>query len=218
MSTSTQGETPGRTTLVGAVNVMLESTGEGAINTLEEAETSQDAATALRSLQWVHSGEQARGWSWNTSVRKFHRDNSTGEIVVPQSVIKFCPDIFVYKRRYTLRAQRVYDTFEGTHDIDIPYIEASIVELLAWDDTPELYNRYATHKAAVSFGNQILNDRAHNAFHLAEAQRAWEALLVAENSEQRPNLVTDQEGGSPFPTFHPRGAVSRRPGSGFLYD
>jgi hypothetical protein len=211
MGIAEQGSTPGRSTLIQGVNTMLEAIGEAPVATLEDDENSE-ASMAQRKLLEIHRAEQVRGWSWNRSTRIFYRDTSTQEIVVPANIIQFSPDVYTYGRRYTLRGQRVYNAIEGTFEIDIPQIEAGIVECLSWDDSPEMYNNYATQKASLSFGNQVLGSDSQNRFAQFEAQKAWEQLLLVEAREDRPNVLTDGYGALPVPTFHPSFGTGARSG------
>lgn len=211
MGIADQGVTPGRTSLVAAVNVMLESIGEQAVASLEN-DQNEEAAMARRKLLEVHQAWQARGWSWNTSTRSFYK-STTGEIVVPPNIVQFSPDILVYRRRYTLRGQRVYDTLLGSFHLgEIDMIEASIIECLSWDDAPQSYNYFAIQKAASLFISQVLGD-GQNREVLREAQLAWDQLLAAEVMEGEPNVLTDGYGLGPFATFHPARGVARRSGA-----
>lgn len=209
MGIADQGITPGRTSLIGAVNIMLEAIGEQTVSSLEDDQNSE-AGNAKRKLLEIHQAWQVSGWVWNRSKRRFYQSN--GEIVLPRNIVQFNPDLFEYSRRYTLRGQRVYDTLEGTFSLGISMIEASIVECLAWDDAPQLYNYFATQKAASVFIAQVLGD-GQNRVALEEAKLAWEQLRVAEAMEDQPNVLTDGYDLGPFPTFHPSGGASRRSGA-----
>jgi hypothetical protein len=214
MGIADQGVTPGRTSLIQAVNQMLEAIGEQTVASLE-GDQNDEAAMAKRKLLEIHQAWQANGWAWNRSVRRFYRDAQSGEIVVPANIAQFSPDILEYRRRYTLRGQRVFDTQEGTFSLEITVIEAAIVESLSWDDAPQAYNYFATMKASSIFIGQVLGD-GQNRMALQEAQLAWEQLRAAEAVEDQPNVLTDGYGLGPFRTFHPALGVSRRSSGGGL--
>ena len=65
MGLSNQGKTPGRTTLLEAVNVLLEAIGEMPVDTLDR-EQQGDARVAERTILEFHKQGQAEGWHWNT--------------------------------------------------------------------------------------------------------------------------------------------------------
>ena len=62
-----QRMTPGRTTLLGAVNVLLTNIGEQPVDNLDN-EQIQDARVAQQTLLEFHKDGQTRGWSWNTET------------------------------------------------------------------------------------------------------------------------------------------------------
>ena len=59
-----QSATPGRTTLLEAVNTLLMNIGEMPVSSLEDQQI-QDARMAQLTLLEFHKEAQTRGWSWN---------------------------------------------------------------------------------------------------------------------------------------------------------
>ena len=75
MGIANQSLTPGRTTLLNAVNILLENIGEQPINSLE-TEQIMDARVAERTLLEFHKEGQLKGWHWNTEFNfPFTNDN-----------------------------------------------------------------------------------------------------------------------------------------------
>ena len=150
MSSTQQSATPGRTTLLDAVNVLLTNIGEMPVDSLENQQI-QDARMAERTLLEFAKEGQTRGWSWNTEYKfPFGVDAVTSEINIPTSCIKFLVSPYQTDGRYVLRGTRIYDTEKRTYKIDpndAP-LEADVIWLLSWNDSPEAFNRWVTIRAA----------------------------------------------------------------------
>ena len=65
MGLQNQSITPGRTTLLEAVNTCLQSIGEMPVDQLNHQQI-QDARIAEQVVLELHREGQLRGWSWNT--------------------------------------------------------------------------------------------------------------------------------------------------------
>jgi hypothetical protein len=204
MGLANQSVTPGRTTLLEAVNVLLANIGETPIATLED-EQNAEAGVAERTILELHKEGQTRGWSWNREeAYRFVRDNSTDEIVVPSNVVSFTTDRFEWNHRFQLRGLRVYDRENRTYEIpDIAYLEADVVLLLSWDECPEAYNRWVTLRASRVFSERVLASDVVSQSTGEQEGRAWAELLRVENDQQQPNILTAGPGLRPFPTFTP---------------
>lgn len=204
MGLANQSVTPGRTTLLEAVNVLLANIGETPIATLED-EQNAEAGVAERTILELHKEGQTRGWSWNREeAYRFVRDNSTDEIVVPSNVVSFTTDRFEWSHRFQLRGLRVYDRENRTYEIpDIAYLEADVVLLLSWDECPEAYNRWVTLRASRVFSERVLASDVVSQSTGEQEGRAWAELLRVENDQQQPNILTAGPGLRPFPTYTP---------------
>jgi hypothetical protein len=217
MGLANQGVTPGRTGLLEAVNVLLENIGESPVNSLE-GEQIGDARTAERTLLEIHKEGQTESWSWNREAQyPFQKDVNTKEIVVPSNVVSFFPDPYNTARRFVLRGQRVYDTWERRYQYDetITEVRADVTWLLPWDDCPEVFNRWVTIKAARVFSARVLTNDSVFKYTAFDEKAARAALESMEHQTNGYNLLTDGYGLSPFPTYSPgMGLVTRRLGGG----
>ena len=217
MSLANQAITPGRTTLLEAVNVCLQNVGEQPINSLENQQITE-AATALRTIMEFHKEGQTRGWSWNTELGyEFVKDPGTNEIRVPANLVSFAPDAYRWAGRFQLRGQRVYDKEKRTYvlGVDVPSLEADVVWLLPWDESPEAFNRWVTIRSARVFSGRVLGDSSSFQYTAVDEQAALVELQRVEIEQAQPNSLTGGPGLRPFPTYSPGMGLLGRSG-GYL--
>jgi len=212
MGTANQAVTPGRTTLLDAVNVLLENIGEQPVNTLGNQQI-MDARIAERTLLEFHKDGQVKGWSWNSEFDyQFNRDSTTKQIKVPESVVRFSMDPYDYAGRFQLRGQVVYDRENRTTLLgdDIPHLHADVIFLLPWDETPEAYNRWVTIRSARVFSNRVLGSDALYKYTAEDEQAAKATLERMESQVEQANMLTDGRNYNPFPTFEPASGLATR--------
>lgn len=202
MSIANQGVTPGRTTLLGAVNTLLAVIGEAPVNSLDGQQIGE-ASMAEATLLEFHREGQSRGWHWNREEAYPFSRNSSGEMVVPANVIHWAPDNYQFAGRYQLRGQRVYDRDEHTYSIGIETLAADVVWALSWDECPEVFNRWVVARAARVFAGRVLGDQAQVRLAGLDEASARAELDRAEAVHERPNSITGGPGVKPFRTFIP---------------
>lgn len=205
MGLANQGLTPGRTTLLEAVNICLQNVGEQPVNSLEDPQI-VEASTAERTILEFHKEGQTRGWSWNSEQGyEFLKDSSTNQITVPTSVVSFAPDAYHWAGRFQLRGQRVYDKEKRTFAMgaDIPSLQADVVWLLPWDECPEAFNRWITIRSARVFSGRVLGDSSSFQYTALDEQAALVELQRVEIEQAQPNSLTGGPGLRPFPTYSP---------------
>lgn len=213
MGVANQGVTPGRTSLLEAVNVVLMNIGEQPVNTLENQQV-LEARTAEATILEMHKEGQTRGWSWNSERAYPFQRNTGGEIVVPTNVVSWQPDPYEFQHRYQLRGQRVYDKEKRSYKIDVPALPADVIWLLPWDECPEVYNRWSLIRAARVFSARTIGDAAGVQYTQFDEQQALIELHRVENMQEAPNMIT---GRNRFPTYRPaEGLTDRLMGGLFL--
>jgi len=211
MGLANQAITPGRTTLLEAVNVCLAVIGEAPVNTLETQQVGEAAQAERTLLEYCKEG-QTRGWSWNRErAVAFYRDADSGEVLIPPSVVKWAPSRLDWNNRFQARGSRVYDSEERSYSIpaSIPSIEADIVSLLPWDDCPEVFNRWATIRAARVFSNRAVGNTTTYQLTQSDEDAAWADLLRVDTEQAQPNAITGEES---WATFRPAMGLGRRHG------
>ena len=210
MGLANESITPGRTTLLEAVNICLATVGEAPVNTLDGGQQVGEASQAERTLLEFHKAGQAQGWSWNReSGVVFVRDSSTNEFPIPANVVQWAPRRLEWNGRFVARGGRVFDTQERSFSIpvDVGSIEADIVSLLPWSQCSEVYNRWVTIRAARVFANRAVGDTATYQLTQADEDRAWADLLRVDTAQSQPNAIT---GDAAFATFRPWMGLGRR--------
>jgi hypothetical protein len=209
MGLANESVTPGRTTLLEAVNTCLSTIGEAPVNTLDGQQVGE-VSQAERTLLEHHKAGQAQGWSWNRERGVvFVRDSSTDEFLIPDNVVQWAPSRLEWNGRFVARGGRVYDNQERSFaiPIDVPSIEADIVSLLPWSQCAEVFNRWVTIRAARVFANRAVGDTTTFRLTQADEDRAWADLLRVDTAQSQPNAVT---GEAAFSTFRPWMGLGRR--------
>ncbi len=204
MPISNQAVTPGRTTLLEAVNTLLAVIGEQPVNTLETQQI-VEASMAERTLLEFHKEGQVNGWSWNSEqAYEFTKDNNN-EIVVPTNVVRWAADAYEWAGRFQLRGQRVYDREKRTYSLgsDVTSLKADVVFLLSWDESPEAFNRWVTIRSARVFSGRVLGDSSSFRYTAVDEQAALTALQAVEMDQLQANSLTGGPGMRPFPTYSP---------------
>jgi hypothetical protein len=213
MGVENQSATPGRTTLLDAVNVVLMNIGEQPVSTLENQQV-LEARTAEATILELHKEGQTRGWSWNSERAYPFTRATNGEITVPANIVSWQPDPYEFEHRYQLRGQRVYDKESRSYQISVSELRADVVWLLPWNECPEAFNRWSLIRAARVFSARTIGDTAGVQYTALDEQQALIELLRVENIQEAPNMIT---GRRRFPTFQPaEGLTDRLLGGVFL--
>ena len=187
MPISNQAVTPGRTTLLEAVNTLLAVIGEQPVNTLETQQI-VEASMAERTLLEFHKEGQVNGWSWNSEQAYEFAKDSNNEIVVPTNVVSWATDAYEWAGRFQLRGQRVYDRENRTYSLgsDIASLKADVVFLLSWDESPEAFNRWVTIRSARVFSGRVLGDSSSFKYTAMDEQAALTAPSLFVTHVPRP--------------------------------
>ena len=205
MGLANQALTPGRTTLLEAVNICLQNIGEQPVNRLENQQV-VEAAMAERTILEFHKEGQTRGWSWNSEQGyEFSKNVTTNQIVVPSNVVSWAADAYQWAGRFQLRGQKVYDKEKRTYTLgaDIASLEADVVWLLPWDECPEAFNRWVTIRSARVFSDRVLSSDAIFKYTAMDEQQALIELQRVELEQAQANSLTGGPGLRPFPTYSP---------------
>lgn len=211
MPLSNQSKTPGRTTLLEAVNVLLTNIGEQPVDSLNNQQV-QDARMAEQTILEFFKDGQARGWSWNREQGyPFQKDPNTKQITVPPNCLSFTVDPYQFDGRFMVRGTRVYDRLKRTYilDDDITEVKADVVWMLAWDEVPEVFNRWTTIRSARVFATRALGSDSVTQFTAVDEQAAMTELMRVEIEQALPNALYDGPWSGPIPTYSPAFGLRR---------
>lgn len=219
MPSANQAKTPGRTTLLEAVNICLENIGEQPVDSLNNQQI-QDARMAERTILEFHKEGQICGWSWNTELAvSFKPDLASKEVLIPPNCVEFAINPYQWNGRFQVRGSKVYDLLNHTYFIDpqeVPEITADVVWLLSWDESPEAFNRWVTIRAARVYSDRALGSEAlfkYTSKDEADAKAEVEKMELAQNHA---NILTG--GLHAFPTYLPgMGLATRRISNGLAW-
>lgn len=130
-----------------AVNDILSSIGESPVSTLE-GDVNADVVNARRILNKINRMEQSKGWTFNI--------DETASLV-PDNYSQLIPFMSNYLRvvstggtPYVNRGGFVYDRLTKTDRFSGP-IECQLVNLMEYDELPEVFKAYVVAKAAKEF-------------------------------------------------------------------
>lgn len=136
------------TTKLEAINTMLSCIGQAPLNTLEGTK-SYFTIAAEKILEDETKRVQLQGWDFNSEDNYPLIPDVNNIIKIPDNVlmVKF-PTL--YKNRYVVRDNKLYDKFNHTYEIE-NRLEVSIVFGYTFEELPEVVKQYATMAAAYKF-------------------------------------------------------------------
>lgn len=179
------------TTTLGAVNSMLSTIGEAPVNGLNSGLV--DAETAETILNEVSRSVQSDGWNFNSEPNFTVAANTSGDVVLPDEVIR--ADIATTKYRssdaeYIQRGKKMYDKVKHTYNIG-KALKLNVVVLLDYELLPEVARRYVSVKAARIFQERIVGSNALSAMNRNDEQEALFALKEHEGDNGDYNIFDD---------------------------
>jgi len=203
--------TPGRTTQLEAVNIMLDVIGEQPVNTLQ-GEQITEARQALSVLMEFHKDGQTRGWTWNSEQGYPFAKSVDGTITVPANLASLVlVDTQDWGTRFVLRGARVYDTVAHSYVLPagLQALLADVVWFLPWEECSEAYNRWTNIRAARSFAGRALGDAAIPRLVELDEQAALIELERAEADQAQGNWLSPDPA---FPSQWPDAGLRRNAG------
>lgn len=171
-------QNPAPTTELEAVNALLEIVGEAPVSSLDDL--APDAASAVNTLNRVSREVQARGWHWNTTVRRLVA-NSDSEFLLPSNTIR-ADTIRTYKHiDVTVRGRKLFDRRPFNNSTKFPEkeLEVEIIEALSWDDLPEAARQYIYIRASRQFQEFNLGSAAISRF--SEDDEAYALAVIVDD-------------------------------------
>lgn len=153
-----------KTTRIEAINTMLSVIGEPPVNSLTGVNRA-DVLIASSILDEVSREVQAEGWHFNTDDKVPFVPDSTGEISVPDNVLRLEMTEATYGKNLVVRDGKIFNKFNlsflwesGTT------LYCSVVYLFEFDTLPQAARHYITIRAARIFSNRMVGDKAHHEY------------------------------------------------------
>jgi len=188
MSTPVLPPTP--LTALDAVNQMLQSIGQGRVNSLNTS-SSVDAENAEVTLANTTREVLSRGWWFNREYDYPLVASADGYLELPLNCLSFAPrrdwQTFLVER-----ARRLYDRVNHTFEFEPGYtVNGSIIWHLAFDDLPHTARQYIGRRAGREFqigavGADLLYKFTREMEQEAEAELLREHLRI-----EQPNAIAD---------------------------
>ena len=176
-----------------AVNVMLSTIGEAAVNSLSSGLV--DAETAETILDNVSRSVQTAGWSFNEEVGYTLSPDSNGHLNLPancvradlsQSESKYRSSTFDYVQRGT----KLYDKINHTYNIGEP-VKVDMIVLLDIEELPEAARRFITIRASRVFQERVVGSDLLSSLTADDENTAWLDLLHTEADVNDYNIFDD---------------------------
>ena len=143
---------------IDAINEMIGYIGESPIDSTDNDYTSHPLyESALRILTSTNRAVQSRGWWFNT--REVTLTPTANAIAIDPDVYLSVSMKDIYADRYTVRNEALYDLTNGTATIS-DTLEATVRELVAFEDLPETAAQYVMAEAATRFVKTYDGDAA----------------------------------------------------------
>jgi len=181
------------TTKLEAVNVMLSTIGEAAVNSLSSGLL--DAETAETILNNVTRSVQTTGWSFNEEIAYTLSPDSDGFLNLPANCVRVDLSITESKYRnsrfdYVQRGSRLYDKINHTYAIN----ESIVVDmhvLLDYEELPETCRRFIAIRASRIFQERVVGSDLLSKFSEDDENTAWLDLLHSESDVNDFNIFDD---------------------------
>lgn len=163
---------------------MLGAVGEAPVNSLGDG-VSSDVAFALNLLRDTMKMVEETGWLFNTEKAYPLVPDIDGHITLAANIAQVDQDEDADSSDYDLvqRGTQLYDRKHHT-DVFTKTVLAEVVLLLPFDETPPVFRRYVTIKAARIFQQRIVGSETLAGFELRDEVEAKIALEDAEGETQ----------------------------------
>lgn len=181
------------TTKLEAVNVMLSTIGEAAVNSLSSGLL--DAETAETILDNVTRSVQTTGWSFNEEVDYTLSPDSDGNLNLPANCLRVDLAKSESKYRnanfdYVQRGTKLYDKINHTYAIN-ETVKVDMIIILDFDELPEAARRFIAIRASRIFQERVVGSETLSRFSDDDENTAWLDLLHTESDVNDYNIFDD---------------------------
>ena len=177
------------TTELEAINTMLSTIGESPVNTVEDT-GNVDVVIARQILNSVSREVQARGWHFNTEKDYTITPDSSGYLLLPNTVLRadtVSPDDGT---DVVVRGSKLYDRRNHTYTFT-GAVKVDMLVLLTFDELPEVARNYITIRASRIFQERVVGSDTLQAFNSQDEARALVSLMDYESDTADLNILSD---------------------------
>lgn len=164
------------------INDMLGTMGEAPLNAIDDPHPYRAAGVSI--LNTVNREFQARGWWFNREALTLQPGGLDSSIYLPGDAIS----VRTENRNYVQRYRRLYNLDGGTYVFDQAQ-DVTIVRLIAFEETPELYAAYAASEAVMRFQRRYDGDSDKSRQLAREVMDARMAANAEETRQVKANLI-----------------------------
>jgi len=181
------------TTKLEAVNVMLSTIGEAAVNSLSSGLL--DAETAETILDNVTRSVQSTGWSFNEEIGYTLSPDSDGILNLPANCLRVDLAKSESKYRnsnfdYVQRGTKLYDKINHTYAIN-ETVKVDMTIILDFEELPEAARRFISIRSARIFQERVVGSDTLSRFTDDDENQAWLDLLHSESDVNDYNIFDD---------------------------
>lgn len=168
------------------INNCLGTMGESPLNSVDDPHPYRGACVSI--LNTVNREFQARGWYFNREALTLQPSALDSGIYLPGDTI----NVRTKNRRHVQRYRRLYNTDGGTYVFTDP-VDVTLIRLVPFEETPELYAAYAAAETVVRFQNRYDGDSTKTRKLEGERDDAKVQVMAEETRQAQTNLIDSNE-------------------------
>lgn len=171
-----------------AVNEILGTGSESPISSIDEA--LGDASIALKLLRTTSVEVQTKGWFFNEEFNVPLAPTSTGEIALPQNILKIDTSGNSAGTNAVQRGTRLYNKTDRSYTFE-DTVEVDWVLGLPFEELPASARNYITIRAARKFQDRYFGSDSMHGYTKEDEMMARVELNAEEIDSRDPNMLTD---------------------------
>jgi phenylpropionate dioxygenase-like ring-hydroxylating dioxygenase large terminal subunit len=198
------------TTKLQAINQMLSGIGQAPVVSIDVA--NPELALALEILDSVNRAVQGEGWHFNTEVNYPFMADNNGEVTVPPNTLSISDNKTSNTQRYqtVLRNGKLYDKIYHTYQFDAGKpVLCDVVWFFEYEDLPQVFKDYVTHRAARLFAGRALGSEAMVQFNAVDESILRANCLAYDTNTSEVNIFGLETGQNFYVSYTPFRAIAR---------
>lgn len=198
------------TTQLQAINQMLSGIGQAPVVSIDVA--NPELALALEILDSVNRAVQGEGWHFNTEINYPLVADNNGEISVPTNVLSISDNKTSNTQKYqtVLRNGKLYDKVYHSYQFEPgASILCDVVWLFDFEDLPQVFKDYVTHRATRLFAGRAIGSEAMVQFNAVDESVLRANCLSYDTSTSEVNIFGLENGQNFYVSYTPFRAIAR---------